>query len=256
MARRADLPLHTASRTPEPRARLFVPASSPPRSPRGCSAHLGVRRAGVERAERRRADLWWTSPRQAAETGEMARTDPFWRAARGRPWINHEWLWGRAAWAGYDGREDLLAWLQLGMMAAFGLVAARLHIDSSWSAACAATSLPPATAHWYLDLRRHVATLFGVALLVAASSRAARPGCRRRCWATVEKHRPAVPVGLASRFAAPVGSRARISDWPWGAVPRADLRVGGPALRRTSTHGAVDLRRSVRGAGSGHAYAT
>jgi hypothetical protein len=118
------------------------------------------------------ADLWWhlAAGRHYAESGQLvARVDPFSHTARGRPWINHEWLWDRAAWTVYRVHEDLLAWVELALIGAtFAMVAVRARRASgSWFAACASTWLAAATSHWYFDLRPQLVTFASVALLLA-----------------------------------------------------------------------------------------
>jgi hypothetical protein len=146
-------------------------------SPRASLAALGFALASMigalawSQANVDGSDLWWhlAAGRNYADAGAITRTDPFSHTARGRPWINHEWLWDRAAWAAYHGHEDWLAWGHLALIGAtFGLVAARARRTSgSWVGTCASVWLAGAASHWYLDLRPQIATFFGVALLLA-----------------------------------------------------------------------------------------
>ena len=87
------------------------------------------------------SDLWWhlAAGRVYAEAGEVVRSDPFSHTARGHAWINHEWLWDRAAWSVYHGHEEWLAWGHLALIGAtFAWVAMRARRRSgSWLATCA-----------------------------------------------------------------------------------------------------------------------
>ncbi|MFQ5416745.1 MAG: hypothetical protein ACE5FL_06815, partial [Myxococcota bacterium] len=126
------------------------------------------------------ADLWWhlASGRQIAESGEIPKVDSFSHTAAGEPWINHGWLWDRLAWSAYRVHPDVLAGLNLALIAAmFWLVSlSARRAAGSWVAAGAATWLAAGTCHWFLDIRPQMVTLFLTALLLATL------GGRRAPW--------------------------------------------------------------------------
>ena len=117
------------------------------------------------------SDLWWhlAAGRVYAEAGEVVRSDPFSHTARGHAWINHEWLWDRAAWSVYHAHEEWLAWGHLALIGAtFAWVAVRARRRSgSWLATCASVWLAGAASDGFFDLRPQLVTLFAVAALLA-----------------------------------------------------------------------------------------
>lgn len=126
------------------------------------------------------SDLWWhlAAGRSIAQQGEIPRTDSFSHTAAGRAWSSHSWLWDRVSWAAYDAHPDLVAWLNLALVAALFALTARnaLRASGSWLAAGAATWASAACCHWFLDVRPHLLTLLLSALLLASL------GARRAVW--------------------------------------------------------------------------
>jgi len=116
-------------------------------------------------------DFWWhlASGRQIWELGGVPQVDPFSHTALGAPWINYEWLWGLLAWLAYRQHPDLVAWLNLALVAsifAMTAVTAR-RVSRSWLVAGVVTWLAAANFHWFSDVRPHLTTLFFTALLLA-----------------------------------------------------------------------------------------
>jgi tetratricopeptide (TPR) repeat protein len=116
------------------------------------------------------SDLWWhlAAGRDILAHGRVPSSDVFSHTFAGRPWTNHEWLWD-VIYAS-AGRVDpqWVAWLNFGvvllLLALFYSVARRE--SGSRLGAGAALWLAAATAHWYFDIRPHLWSLLGVALLL------------------------------------------------------------------------------------------
>lgn len=117
------------------------------------------------------SDLWWhmNSGRWIWENRAIPWLDPFSHTAADRSWVNHEWGWGVLTWLGYRAGPELLAWVNLGLIAAiFSLVAWNsFRASRSWLATAAVTWLAAAASHWFLDVRPHLVTLLFTVLLLA-----------------------------------------------------------------------------------------
>lgn len=116
------------------------------------------------------ADLWWhlASGRVFFERGSVPHVDPLSFTAD-QPWVNHEWLWGVAAFALYRIDPQLLAWGNFALLA----LAFYLAFDSAYHqsrapvASVLATWLAAASAHWFFDLRPQLVTLLGAVVVLA-----------------------------------------------------------------------------------------
>lgn len=116
------------------------------------------------------SDLWWhlASGRNMTEQAGIPVVDPFSHTSAGEPWTNHEWVWDLLFWNIYSLHPQLVPWLNLAILiGAFGFSfwVARRFSGSTLAAGCALW-LAAASSHWFLDIRPHVITLFGVGLLL------------------------------------------------------------------------------------------
>lgn len=116
------------------------------------------------------SDLWWhlASGRNMVERAEIPTVDPFSHTFAGEAWTNHEWLWDLLFWNVYRLDPQFVPWLNLAVItAAFGFSfwVARRFSGSTLAAGCVLW-LAAASSHWFLDIRPHVFTLFGVGVLL------------------------------------------------------------------------------------------
>lgn len=116
------------------------------------------------------SDLWWhlASGRDMMARGEIPTVDPFSHTFAGETWTNHEWLWDLLFWNVYQVHPQLVPWLNLAVITmAFGFCfwVARKFSGSTLAAGCVLW-LAAASSHWFLDIRPHIFTLFGVGVLL------------------------------------------------------------------------------------------
>ncbi len=116
------------------------------------------------------SDLFWhlAAGREIWQTLRLPTVDHFSFTFDGRPWMHHEWLWGVGYWLVYEVHPELVAWANLGLLAAIfsvAFVVARRHCGSAFGAGCALWA-GAATAHWFLDIRPHELTLLFVGIVL------------------------------------------------------------------------------------------
>jgi tetratricopeptide (TPR) repeat protein len=125
------------------------------------------------------SDLWWhlASGREIWTNLAVHSTDPFSFTFGGREWLNHEWFWDVIYWGFYQLHPQAVAWLNLGLITAiFGLVFTVTARESgSVLAAGAMLWLAAASAHWFLDIRPHLFTLFFVSIFLLTRNRSWAP---------------------------------------------------------------------------------
>lgn len=124
------------------------------------------------------AELWWhlAAGRAITAAGGIPAVDPYSHTAAESPWLNHEWLWGLAAWELWELEPQSVAWLSLAVLALlFALVYRNAHrLSGSPGSALLATWGAAATAHWFFEIRpQSITRLFAVIVLATRSSRAA-----------------------------------------------------------------------------------
>ncbi|MBI3928015.1 MAG: hypothetical protein HY319_20905 [Armatimonadetes bacterium] len=121
-------------------------------------------------------DLWWhlATGRLLLDEGRIVTADPWSFSHFGGPWIQHEWLSDVifAGWAELFGLYSLVYWKWILVVAIYGLLFEALYrrcrdAPSSWLGAFAAAAL----AAPFLDLRPHLYTLLGTAVLLRVGQR-------------------------------------------------------------------------------------
>lgn len=161
--------------TPPKRSAPPAPADAP--AVAGLLAVLGAL-TWVFRIDVAGSDLWWhlAAGRDIWERGQVPTTDPFSHTFAGADWMNHEWLWDVIYWGAYRVDPQLVAWLNLGVIALLLGLLFRLGRRESGSALAsgAAVWLFAAASHWFLDIRPHLVTLVLVSVVLLT---------RRASWA-------------------------------------------------------------------------
>jgi hypothetical protein len=126
------------------------------------------------------SDLWWhlAAGRWIWEHRALPATDSWSFTAAGRPWINHEWLADVVyhGWARAFGEPALVYW-KWGVIVAAGLVLfhALRRLTGSAPASWAGVLLAAGLATSFLDIRPHLYTLLGYALVLALTLPRERP---------------------------------------------------------------------------------
>lgn len=117
------------------------------------------------------SDLFWhlASGRQTIEQVAVPRVDVFSYTAAGRPWTNHEWLWGALAWLIYSVHPEAVAWANLAVIAVVFWLTWRIARNAGGSllASGAALWLAASACHFFLDIRPHLFTLLLTCVLLA-----------------------------------------------------------------------------------------
>ena len=118
------------------------------------------------------SDLWWhlANGRLILETRSIPLLDSWSFTSAGRPWLQHEWLadLGFAAWSAVFGVASLVYWKWLTLVAVFALLFRASRGNGAEPALrFAAVALAAATAAPFLDIRPHLVSLLGLALLLA-----------------------------------------------------------------------------------------
>lgn len=108
-------------------------------------------------------DLWLhlATGLESLHRGTILNADIFSHTFYGRPWINHEWLWGVIVASLWGVNPQLVAWgnfaAVIGVLALAYFLA--LRESGSCLAAGAAVWLFAACAHWFFDIRPHICSL-------------------------------------------------------------------------------------------------
>lgn len=126
------------------------------------------------------SDLWWhlAAGRLIWSQGSLPATDSWSFTAHAKPWLNHEWLSDVVfqAVAHAFGIERLVYWKWAVMIAAYGLLMATLrHVTRDPLASFAAATGALAVGAPFLDVRPHLYSLLGFALVLRLTLGAARP---------------------------------------------------------------------------------
>ena len=122
----------------------------------------------------RGSDVWWhiAAGRWIVEHRALPRTDAWSYTAFGRPWLNHEWLGELVfgVWTQWGGMRSLV-WLEwLLIVATLMLMMSALHrLTGDRAAAWAATMASGAVASYFFEIRPHLFSLLGLALVLAAT---------------------------------------------------------------------------------------
>jgi len=127
------------------------------------------------------ADLYWhlAAGRKIVELGQVPQRDWFSYSRPHGRWVNHEWLWDVFAWSLYRVDHDLVAWVNLAIIALTltGTFLLCHRVSRSAPASCVALWTAAAGMHWFFEVRPHVASflLFGSFLVTVE--------LRRGLWA-------------------------------------------------------------------------
>lgn len=116
------------------------------------------------------SDLWWhlAAGREILRTHAVPTVDHFSWSFAGRPWMHHEWLWGVGYALLYGVEPQLVAWANLGLLAAIlalGYAIGRAHTGSDLASGAALWACA-AAAYWFFDIRPHEVTLLFVSLVL------------------------------------------------------------------------------------------
>lgn len=125
-------------------------------------------------------DLYWhlAFGREFFDRGQLPRSDTLSFTFAGRPWQNHEWLWGVLAYALFRADPQYLAyanWALLALTFGLGFETAR-SASGSRTAAVLACWLAACCSTFFSDIRPHLVTLC-FTMLIAATRHA-----RRALW--------------------------------------------------------------------------
>ena len=126
------------------------------------------------------SDLWWhlAAGRWIGEHRALPATDSWSFTAAGRPWINHEWLADLIyhGWARAFGEPALVYW-KWGVLVAAYLVLFHVlrRLTGSSPASWAGVLLAAGLATPFLDIRPHLYTLLGYALVLLLTLPRERP---------------------------------------------------------------------------------
>lgn len=181
------------------------------------------------------SDLWWhlAAGREILQQGSLWLVDTWSFTAAGGEWGNHEWLADLIyhAWVSLFGVHSLVYWKWLLIVATYGLLLRSLqHQCADVSMALVLTLIAAAVAAPFLDLRPHLYTLLGVALLLFLY-RAGRPAL----WRLLVLF--AIWVNLHGGFVFGLMLLA-LYEVPWREMSAAALRR---AVARTAACAAVCL---------------
>ncbi|MEY4575312.1 MAG: hypothetical protein RL701_15, partial [Pseudomonadota bacterium] len=116
-------------------------------------------------------DLWWhlAAGREFFAHGHVPRLDTLSFTFADQPWANHEWLWGVAAFALYRSDPEWLALANFALLALAlaGTFETSLRVAYAPAAAVVACWLAASCTSFFSDIRPHLVTLLGTALILA-----------------------------------------------------------------------------------------